>query len=159
MTIKLRPYNPTVTDPPKWDGLVDVAFLGERPCMRAVFPDGSPVPGGALVCINERGLYRCVDVSTSLGLPLDRLGRLMLDGEPDYPARIAELEAEVARLKGSEAPPDKGAWQATDGDLDRDGACLLWFESTREWIDALWRGVPLCSWVREQPPPPPGGGA
>ena len=158
MTIKLRPFDtPTPPPPQLWEGHLRLEQRSDGVGVRAVYPTGEPVPVGNLLTVYPGGLFRCTGVSASLGLPLDKNGRLMLDGEPDYPARIAELEAEVARLTGSEAPPGKGAWQATEEDRKRMGACLLW--TCEQWIAVSWVTVSIGEWVREQPPPPPGGGA
>ena len=157
MTIKLRPFDKTT--PPLWEGHLRLEQRCDGVDVVAVYATGLIVPGGVLLSLGSFGLLRHTGISKEFGFHLDRASRIRIYGEPDYPARIAELEADVARLNGSEAPPDKGAWRATEMNRNRDGRCLRWGDGEHAWFCAGWRDVPIGSWVREQPPPPPGGGA
>lgn len=160
MTIKLRPFDkPTPPPPQQWEGHLKLEQWHHAVELCAVYPNGDAIPGGRLLVLSLPGIGLHLKVNESLGFALDKAGRLMLSGEPDYPARIAELEAEVARLKGSEAPPDKGAWRATEEDRNRGGVGLRWYHIAKVWKHEVWERIPTGSWVREQPPPPPGGGA
>ena len=155
MTIKLRLFDKTT--PPVWEGHLRMEQRCDGVDVVAVYATGLIVPGGVLLSLGSFGLLRHACISKALGFPLDSESRIRIHGEPDYPARIAELEAEVARLKGSEAPPDKGAWVATEEDQKRTGRCHYWLQG--RWLDILWAATEVGDWVREQPPPPPGGGA
>lgn len=157
MTIKLRPFDKTT--PPLWEGHLRLEQRCDGVDVVAVYATGLIVPGGVLLSLGSFGLLRHTGISKALGFHLDRASRIRIYGEPDYPARIAELEAEVARLTGSEAPPGKGAWRATEEDQKKDGYCLYWNHDVCAWCGKQWRRVKVGTWVREQPPPPPGGGA
>ena len=158
MTIKLRPYDKTTPPPPQqWEGHLRLEQRSDGVVVRAVYPNGESVDDGTIVLIGRDGVFRHYPVNPSLGMPLDPKGRLRLNGEFDYSTLVAELEAEVTRLKGSEAPPDKGARRATEEDRKMNGYCLLWYPKMKAWISRNWCLVRPGSWVREQPPPPGGG--
>lgn len=80
----LRPYDPTRTPAPQWEGDLRLIQYGVKMDIEAVYPDGKPFLSGAILRLSREGLWRYTGVNPALGFHLDAEGRIV-DATPATP--------------------------------------------------------------------------